>query len=223
MARSAIEKTATNELSICLAKLCAAVGEPGTRREVTYRAPSTGLAWSAASGGLGLGDVVASTKHAHPALNNGKVASLLRYWISEGKSFNLHELLGMTKYHLATDERDKVFALVGIANDNPTSLDYKKPLQTIIMSVARYGMFVQPKQFWTPLDILSYVHDSRPVLSVPSWLKSLGWRKSGDSELPSLAYDGRQPSLCQTNRPPRRFSPARHALLLHRCPPSPTG
>lgn len=119
-------------------------------------------------------------------LNNGHVVSLLRRLRLEGFPPQLSDIVSITRYHHATDERDSVFALVGIASDQPVALiDYSDDIRTCTIRYAKYAL-LKPKEGWVSLDMLSHVSEGRPELHLPSWVPDLrlltyGFRALGSS------------------------------------------
>ena len=117
-------------------------------------------------------------------MNNGHVTGILRSRRLGGAPLPLSDLIGLTKYHSATDERDAVFALVGIAADEPVALiDYTDSLRVCTVQSANYG-HLKPKEFWVSLDMLSNVEENRTELQLPSWgpdlhLSTYGFRSLG--------------------------------------------
>ena len=117
-------------------------------------------------------------------LNNGHVISMLRRRRLEGAPLPFTNIVSLTKYHRASDEMDMIFALVGIASDQPVALiDYTDSLRTCIVQYGKYGL-LKPKEYSVSLDMLSNVSGQRPELKLPSWvpdiqLSTYGFRPLG--------------------------------------------
>ncbi len=85
---------------------------------------------------------------------------------------DLQTVLGITKAFEATDDRDKVFALVGLShNADAEFIDYGKGLDRILLELAHCALA-------SPLrgarDILAYTNiKSAQKAGVPSWVPAL--------------------------------------------------
>jgi hypothetical protein len=82
----------------------------------------------------------------------------------------LHQLLASSRYSLATDPRDHVYALLGLASDGVAKgivPDYSKDFSTIYISTV-----IQIIQYENRIDILSQVIDSKLSGNkrLPSWV-----------------------------------------------------
>lgn len=109
---------------------------------------------------------------------------MLRRRRLEGAPLPLSNVVSPTKYHNATDERDAVFALVGIASDQPVVLiNYDDDTRTCAIQYAKYGL-LRPKEYCVSLDMLYNMSGSRPELRLPFWvpvfrLSTYGFRPLG--------------------------------------------
>ena len=93
----------------------------------------------------------------------------IRGSILSGNQFSLLDLLQSSHMFKASDPRDKVYSLLGVAFDHEESgisIDYQKPVEDLYISVAKYVIMNDPKPC---LDLLySCLH--RKKLSLPSWV-----------------------------------------------------
>ncbi len=81
---------------------------------------------------------------------------------------DLLSLLGTTRRYLASDPRDKVFALLGMANlhgDARLATDYSKSVRDVYVSVANRIILASGD-----LKMLSYVQNNQNSLRLPSWI-----------------------------------------------------
>lgn len=75
--------------------------------------------------------------------------------------------LSYTRYCDATDPRDKVFALYGLAKDGPQAIevDYRKSIRAVFTDVSKYLI-----ENARDLVLLSMVQDANPDHNLPSWV-----------------------------------------------------
>lgn len=75
--------------------------------------------------------------------------------------------LSYTRYCGATDPRDKVFALYGLAKDGPRAIeiDYRKTVRAVFIDVSKYLA-----KNARDLVVLSMVQDANPDHNLPSWV-----------------------------------------------------
>ncbi len=104
---------------------------------------------------------------------------------------DLFHLLERFRHCLATDERDKVFALVGLASSSlaqervvQISADYSKLAIDIYKSLTR--QYIKKRK---NLDIICYATLSNHV-PIPSWVPSWSWYDPGLSVLPKRRVSG---------------------------------
>ncbi|KAH7381041.1 heterokaryon incompatibility protein-domain-containing protein [Cadophora sp. MPI-SDFR-AT-0126] len=98
----------------------------------------------------------------------------------EATTAKLHELVHDTITFEATDERDRVFALVSLASDvAPDFIDYSFDIREIHMNLARNALSAARKGDFSALDFLSYVRydpedQQGPITpKLPSWAPNL--------------------------------------------------
>jgi hypothetical protein len=125
------------------------------------------------------------------AINSANLAFLYYSMASavsdEQRGFEILQLLGSTRQYMATDPRDKIFALVGLARDvDPLLVDYSKSVEELIINFTRA---VVAKK--SPLDILSFVELSSQSsrLGLPSWAPNWTCRDKLCRDLNGLVSD----------------------------------
>jgi hypothetical protein len=118
-----------------------------------------------------------------PLQGVGILVNLLRK--SGNGSAEIIELLLCTRGHLATDPRDRVFALVGLASDVPMEfIDYKKPVAQMQIELAELCM--RTRLAWGPL-VLLYVEPSSHPANLPCWVPD--WMRSGPLKRPLSSFN----------------------------------
>lgn len=114
--------------------------------------------------------------------NAGRLEAL-RKEKAEGDQLNMLSLLLATRCLQATDRRDKIFALVGLASDMDESfVDYGKDIREIVTELSRMLLGGQLDSLPSPLDVLSYI--TRPDgerEDLPSWV--VEWTLFSDRSL----------------------------------------
>ncbi len=85
-----------------------------------------------------------------------------------GEGLNIFELLCHTKIFKASEDRDKIFALVGLASNlDSTFIDYNKDLSDILIQIAKICLF--DEESWGA-SLLSCVDSTRHPDNLPSWV-----------------------------------------------------
>jgi hypothetical protein len=105
-------------------------------------------------------------------------------YFRESKSMTLFSLLRSTRTYKATDPRDKLYALLGLATDPEiTALepDYNKPVTVVYQDLVRFMLSTQGS-----LDIITSGRISLSENGNPSWLPT--W-KASDNLLPLIAEE----------------------------------
>jgi len=98
---------------------------------------------------------------------------LLMRKMEAGERLTILQLLWHTRIFKATDNRDRVFALVGLAADlDSTFIDYEKDIDDILIEVAKACMLND--ESWGA-RMLSWVDSSSQSNSLPSWVPD--WTK----------------------------------------------
>lgn len=122
-----------------------------------------------------------------PVIHATKMAYLWQVLKQHG-SLNLQTILEITKAFQATDERDKVFALVGLSsNADPEFISYGKGLDTIFLQIARNAL-ASPGS--GEHDYLSHISkQSAEKAGVPSWVPALPYDEPDFNPL-SGAFQG---------------------------------
>jgi hypothetical protein len=97
--------------------------------------------------------------------------------LEAGQTFELAELCHLFRMFKATESRDKIFALVGLATDvRAEFIDYDLDLREIYIRVAKTALNSSKGTFCAYLDTLSLVTDTSDSLllssDVPSWVSS---------------------------------------------------
>jgi hypothetical protein len=120
--------------------------------------------------------------------------SLLTLWslksrIDAGDPPTILDLLMETRMFKATQPRDKIFALVGLASDiSPNFIDYEKSPADVQIEFAKMCMHMQ--QSWGPM-LFSFVDWKHHSDELPSWVPD--WTSGGPIQGPFAAtfYHGR--------------------------------
>ncbi|KAH7351367.1 heterokaryon incompatibility protein-domain-containing protein [Rhexocercosporidium sp. MPI-PUGE-AT-0058] len=165
------------------------IQEVAVAREVIVQAGRTTICWSVFSAAL------------EKCINNLEMKSIIEAvdtinTIRSARSqepyeMDLFVLLERFRHCLATDERDKVFALLGLTS---TSLaqekvvqvipDYSKPAVDVYRSLAR--QYINKRK---NLDIICHATLSNHM-PIPSWVPSWSWHNKGLSVLPKRRISG---------------------------------
>lgn len=96
------------------------------------------------------------------------------------KGLTLGEWLCWTSGHKATDPRDRIFALIGLTTDTPTTfIDYRKDLRQVLIDVGVWLMTRGSRGFGSPLNVPSFVNHGHRSFELPSWVPE--WKYANDS------------------------------------------
>lgn len=122
----------------------------------------------------------------HPSISNANTLFMLRQMYEKRSTLSLLFLLRTTMSFEATDQRDKVFALLGLANDGNYNeiIDYGKDLDSVLIWVAD-KLMAGSQDLTSPFDLLSFVHGPKPSRSIPSWLPDWQYRGYTSWEMPN--------------------------------------
>jgi hypothetical protein len=113
----------------------------------------------------------------------GRACSMIPVWqaYKQGRRDTLLELMERFRNNKATDPRDKVFSLLGLASDSlklNLAADYNLSEQEVFRDTAMATIVT-----YSRLDVLGFVDGIRAATSVPSWAPV--WR---DSEMRSIPF-----------------------------------
>jgi hypothetical protein len=141
----------------------------------------------------------------------------LRQGVARGEQIPMIALLLATHSFQATDRRDKIFALVGLASDmDERFVDYSKDIKQVVTELSRMFLTGKLLNFSSPLDVLTYI--TRPDgehEDLPSWVTE--WTLRSDSSLfTSLvtAYPTKAPFV--TDEPILHFEDEKVCIVLAR-------
>lgn len=134
---------------------------------------------STSSWGLVMAPCARKLKGIRPLIFNANAFPMIEAR-REARKAKLHELVSDTTTFKATDERDRVFALVSLASDvAPEFIDYSFEMREVHMNLARNALSAARKGDFSALDFLSYVrYDPEdqydPITpKLPSWAPNL--------------------------------------------------
>lgn len=134
-------------------------------------------------------------------INGAGLLALVKAKYLQGTQYDLMSLMRVTKSMRASDPRDKVFALVGIASDVPTNLiDYEKSIVEMNIEIARKYL-AENEMGRKGLYLLCFVSGHRSdekCATLPSWVPELSFHSFYVTPLTFLASLPRQAPLPQS-------------------------
>ena len=112
---------------------------------------------------------------------NASKLGFLKSRHDRGEMLEIFDVLDDTLQFKASDRRDKVFAMVGLATDiDDTFIDYsKQDPGPMLVRLAKHilGLSDGEAATCTPLNMLSYARSGSASIDVPSWV--VDWTSSG--------------------------------------------
>ena len=159
------------------------IQEVAVAREVIVQAGRTTISWLAFSAAL---EKCSNNHEMKSVIEAVSTINTIRTARSQKPYYmDLFVLLERFRHCLATDERDKVFALLGLTSSSlaqervvQVTPDYSKPAADIYRSLTR--QYINKRK---NLDIICHATLSNHML-VPSWVPSWSWYDPGLSVLP---------------------------------------
>lgn len=97
------------------------------------------------------------------------IPAALRWQPGDSRKLRLSAALAATRQCLATEPKDKIFAIYGIVNHSSPKVDYSMPMAELMMRVAVSIVYHERS-----LNVLSHTRPRRPssskALDIPSWV-----------------------------------------------------
>lgn len=145
-----------------------------------------------------------------PSVGNITTIDSFRIQVRDGEEFDLFVLMKLSRPSLATDPRDKVYALLGIAQEcdrEAIKPDYGISTTELYRSIALY--FIERDK---TLDVLSQAGYGRLIADLPSWVPDWSLNISSDNQdLVDVSYPGywldveNHPALLGTSNDPNHL------------------
>ncbi|EPE36533.1 hypothetical protein GLAREA_08696 [Glarea lozoyensis ATCC 20868] len=168
------------------------IQEVAVAREATVQTGRTTISWSAFCTTL----EKCSSKHEMKSVIEAvsMINTIRTTRFQKPYYMDLFVLLERFRHCLATDERDKVFALLGLTSSSSrqerglqVKADYSVPAFDVFTSLARH--YINRRK---NLDIICHIGDANlsSHIPIPSWAPSWSWYDSGLSVLPKRRIQG---------------------------------